>query len=51
MQKKGNKPATEKVDFFGMKGTDTQESAWIGIVKGKQNGERVRSPTKDAKIK
>lgn len=50
-QEKGNKPTTEKVEWFGIKGTDTEESACTGVVKGKQNGEQVRIPRKDAKIK
>lgn len=55
--KKRNKPrkrkqtTTEKVERFGIKGTDTEESACTGVVKGKQNGEQVRIPRKDAKIK
>lgn len=49
--KKGNKPETAKVECFGIKGTDTEESAWTGVVKGKQNGEQVRAPRNGAKIK
>lgn len=48
---KGNKPAPEKVECFGIKDTDTEESAWIWVVKDKQNGEQVRTPRNDGKTK
>lgn len=34
-----------------MKGTDTEEFACTGVVKGKLNGEQVRVYSHDAKIK
>lgn len=49
--KRVNKPATEKMELFGVKGTNTEESACTGVVKGKLNGEQVRVHANDAKIK
>lgn len=39
------------MELFGVKGTDTEESACTGLVKGKLNGEQVRVRASDAKIK
>lgn len=41
-KRKREKKTIEKVELFGMKGINTEESACTGAVKGKLNEEQVR---------
>lgn len=39
-KKPQTKPATKKVELFGMKGTDTEESACTGVLKASWMGSK-----------